>query len=233
MDICFFTLASRNYLSYAASLMQSLRDAHPAARRVIGLVDDPDLSALPELDLAAEVLPIDRLAIDGLAAMKFRYSVLELNTAVKPFLFRYLMAERPDHLVIYLDPDIFVYRALDEVESLAEDGAGLVLTPHITAPLDDGREPDEVAILRSGVYNLGFPGRGSGSRQCRAARLVGGASARALSRRARSGGLRRPALDGLRTRVPREGPRAPPSELQRGLLEPGSPGRDARHRDLG
>ena len=160
MDITFFTLASRNYLSYAATLMQSLRAVHPEARRVIGLVDAPTLEAAAELDLAAEVLPWDDLAIEGADRMRRRYSILELNTAVKPFMFQHLLGEGP---VVYLDPDIVVYRRLEELERLLEAGAGLVLTPHITSPLDDGLDPDELALLRSGVYNLGFLAVGPGA----------------------------------------------------------------------
>ena len=156
MTITYFTLASRNYLSYAATLMQSLRAAHPEARRVIGLVDAADLEGAAELDLAAEVLPWEALAVPGAEAMARRYSILELNTAVKPFLFQHLLAQDGAGPVVYLDPDIVVYRRLDELERLLEDGAGLVLTPHITSGLDDGLDPDELALLRSGVYNLGF-----------------------------------------------------------------------------
>ncbi|MEM7225597.1 MAG: hypothetical protein AAF495_21645 [Pseudomonadota bacterium] len=156
MTISFFTLASRNYLSYAATLMQSLRAAYPEARRVIGLVDAPDLQAAAGLDLAAEVLPWDELAIPGAETMALRYSILELNTAVKPFLFQHLLAQEGAGPVVYLDPDIVVYRRLEELERRLEAGVGLVLTPHITSGLDDGLDPDELALLRSGVYNLGF-----------------------------------------------------------------------------
>jgi glycosyltransferase involved in cell wall biosynthesis len=35
---------------------------------------------------------------------------------------------------------------------------GIVLTPHLTGPLDEQHNPDELLILRSGTYNLGFIG---------------------------------------------------------------------------
>ncbi len=55
-----------------------------------------------------------------------------------------------------MDPDIYVVRPLRAVMGLLDGGAAIVLTPHITAPLQDGHHPDDLAIMKSGVYNLGF-----------------------------------------------------------------------------
>ena len=46
------------------------------------------------------------------------YSVLELSTAVKPWLLRHLLHERGAERITYLDPDIQVFASLGEVESL-------------------------------------------------------------------------------------------------------------------
>ena len=89
----------------------------------------------------------------------FRYGVMELNTAVKPWMFAHLKALGYQH-VVYLDPDILVLDRLDDVERLLDEGATGVLLPHLTAPIDDGRRPAELDIMRSGTYNLGFLGLG-------------------------------------------------------------------------
>src|ERR687890_17674 len=84
------------------------------------------------------------------------YDVLELSTAVKPWLLRHLLDGRGLERVAYLDPDIRVYDRLDEIERLTGEH-GLVLIPHITSPLPrDGKRPSEADILISGTYNLGF-----------------------------------------------------------------------------
>jgi hypothetical protein len=57
--------------------------------------------------------------------------------------------------VVYIDPDIYVYRPMQEVEEALDNGKLMVLTPHLTGRLDD-KSPDELAILRAGTYNLGF-----------------------------------------------------------------------------
>jgi hypothetical protein len=36
------------------------------------------------------------------------------------------------------------------------EGADCILTPHITRPIDDGRLPSELDLMRAGTYNLGF-----------------------------------------------------------------------------
>ena len=60
-------------------------------------------------------------------------------------------------ILVYLDPDILLFRPMVEVF----DGLGahnIVLIPHIMQPLQDGKEPSDLSIMKSGVYNLGFLG---------------------------------------------------------------------------
>jgi glycosyltransferase involved in cell wall biosynthesis len=59
--------------------------------------------------------------------------------------------------VVYLDPDILVLYPLDAVFSGFAAGHQIILTPHLLTPLPaDGKMPDDLSILNSGVYNLGF-----------------------------------------------------------------------------
>ncbi|MDB5477226.1 MAG: hypothetical protein JWP49_2737 [Phenylobacterium sp.] len=147
MDVI-FTIVSRNYAAQAATLMQSLAEAEPDARRVVIATDGP----IPQLEALAEVIAAETLDAP-LAAMSVYYDALELNTAVKPYAFRRLLAEADS--VTYLDPDIYVYRPLTEVRAALE-AAELALTPHLTRPLAGEALPNDQAILTSGVYNLGF-----------------------------------------------------------------------------
>lgn len=149
MDVI-FTIVSRNYAAQAASLMESLAIAEPQARRVVVATDGPIAFKDPGIRTidAAELVP-------GFAAMCAYYDALELNTAVKPFVFKALLAEPGTSAGVYLDPDIWVYRPLQAVrDGLAR--APLVLTPHITRPLRGEANPNDHVILTSGSYNLGF-----------------------------------------------------------------------------
>jgi glycosyltransferase involved in cell wall biosynthesis len=153
--VIFFTIVSRNYLGYALTLMQSLAAQHPDSRRYVALADrgdgDPDLD-----DPLFELVRIEDLDLPDFDAFVFRYDILELNTAIKPYVFRLLRQRHPDEAVIYLDPDVHVLAPLSAARALLEAGALAVLTPHLNAPTTDDRHPGELAILRSGTYNLGF-----------------------------------------------------------------------------
>lgn len=151
----FFTIVSRNYLAYALTLMRSLAEQYPDSRRYLCLADEPADDPALATDLF-EVVPIRRLALPHFEAFVFRYDIMELNTAVKPYMFAWLRERHPDAGLVYLDPDILVLRQLEKVEQAFANGALLVLTPHLNAPMDDDKFPDELAIMRSGVYNCGF-----------------------------------------------------------------------------
>lgn len=150
-----FTIVSNNYAAYACVLMQSLQRSNPDLQRFVCLVDEPDGMELGDV-AGAECVLARSIGMPDFEDMAFRYDVMELNTAAKPFMFRWLLNDRDFERAIYLDPDIFVYRRLDDVERLLDDGHSAVLTPHLLRPLDDGARPDDHDILKSGVFNLGF-----------------------------------------------------------------------------
>jgi hypothetical protein len=145
-----FTIVSRNYAAQAATLMESLAAHEPKARRVVVATDGP----IPQLERLAEVIDARDMGAPY-AAMSVYYDALELNTAVKPYVFRRFLTEPGATSATYLDPDILVFRPLNAVRrGLAE--AQLALTPHLTRPLLGSAMPNDHAILKSGSFNLGF-----------------------------------------------------------------------------
>lgn len=151
-DVCIFTIVSNNYLHYAATLFDSLQRHCPQADLVLGLCDR--LHEATHCPQAHEIIPVEALDIPELGTFIYQYSILELNTAIKPYLIEKLLA-RGYSKVIYFDPDIRVYRPLDSLLELLERYTA-VLTPHLTAPLNDDGWPSELSILQAGTYNLGF-----------------------------------------------------------------------------
>ena len=149
-----FTIVSNNYWAFARTLMQSLAVAQPDWERHVLLVDRSLQPPLPD-DGIFTTTTVEELALPDSKSFLFRYTVLELNTAVKPWMFGHLRQQGYQR-IIYLDPDILVLRPLVEIERLLQEGATAVVTPHLTAPLMDDRRPTELDIMRSGTYNLGF-----------------------------------------------------------------------------
>ena len=151
-----FTITSKNYVSYARTVLKSVAKIHPEYALFLCLADEPG----EDFDLEGEpfmVVPASSLGIPCFSDMTLRYDVLEFNTAVKPFMFRWVYESTDADRVIYFDPDLHLYSRLDDLTAHLDAGASAVLTPHITEPLiDDGRNPDDRAMLQAGVFNLGF-----------------------------------------------------------------------------
>jgi hypothetical protein len=150
------TIIAKNYLAHARCLTDSFLAQHPEGQVFVLLVDEPDDS----LDLSRErftTVRADRIGIPDFRQMAFRYTVLELSTAVKPFFLEYLFRTYALKKLLYFDPDIYFYARIDEILA-ALDGYGILLTPHLTSfdPEDDPRA--DLFILLAGVYNLGFIG---------------------------------------------------------------------------
>ena len=150
----FFTICARNYLAMAAALNESITTHHPGSKLTIFVLDYGDI---PE---RAAHLPLraieDAVPVEDYQKRLCYYDLLEVSTCVKANCFETLFAEGDD-IVVYLDPDIYLFGPLTLLEPAFHDGSSAVLIPHVLSPLPaDTRQPDDLAILRSGVYNLGF-----------------------------------------------------------------------------
>lgn len=105
----------------------------------------------------AELLPVEKLGLAELPSMLSRYSLVELNTAVKPFYIEYLyQRDAKVKNVIYFDPDILVFGSLAAIESQLESSS-IILTPH-SCTYDDSKPNlrSELAMISTGTFNLGF-----------------------------------------------------------------------------
>ena len=148
------TIVSPNYLAYARTVAQSYLAQHPGHRffvLIVAALTDP----APFADEPFEAVMLPEIGVENLQAVAMRYEILELNTNVKPTFLKFLLAHHQLSAVTYLDPDIFVYAPLQPVFEALE-GAECVLTPHLTSPIFDGKQPGEQEMLYNGTYNLGF-----------------------------------------------------------------------------
>ena len=159
------TIVSKNYFAHARTLYYSFKDHNPTAQFFVLLVDenngDIDFSQEP-----FEVIEASSLDIPDFKQVAFRFDIMELNTNVKPSFLKYLLKDRGVTKLLYLDPDILIFRELTEAYSQLTTN-NIVLTPHCTSPINDGMRPAEQDFLLSGVFNLGFIGVNNGQESLR------------------------------------------------------------------
>jgi len=141
--------------------MESLLKHAPGTSVVIGLVDSLNPGIDYKTFAPAEIIPIAQIGIPDLEAMVLNYRIIELNTAIKPFLFQYLfkrMKPADGQQILYFDPDIRIFAPLDPIlNELAH--CNILLTPHILSPVPENHGPfGEHLFLNYGIYNLGFCG---------------------------------------------------------------------------
>ena len=154
-----FTICSNNYLGQAMALKRSLLSHNQQMRFWIILVDELSDQVNYSDFAPAEVISVSSIPNIDLEDLIARYYIIELNTSVKPSVFKYLKNKHPElELLYYLDPDLYFYNSLSECNSILKENS-LVLTPHILSPIQrDGLLPDENVFLQFGIYNLGFAG---------------------------------------------------------------------------
>lgn len=155
MTLAACTIVSKNYLPYARVLARSFRRQVPGGRFFVLLVDRNDGYVDPAEE-PFELVEAEELGnLPRIRSFLFKYTILEANTAVKPFFLEELLERHDLETLVYFDPDILITGSLDELAArLAEHS--VVLTPHLTDPIDDDRFPTEQAILQAGSHNLGF-----------------------------------------------------------------------------
>jgi len=130
------TIVSKNYLAQAKVLAASYRRHHPDHDFVVILVDRLDGYAY-DLGEGVELIEIDKLRLPDFGTFVYRYSVMELNTAVKPYALHRLFEERGYETLLYIDPDIKIYAPLTEVQAALTE-ANIALIPHMRRPSTTG-----------------------------------------------------------------------------------------------
>lgn len=154
-----FTSAAVNYLPKARVLSTSIKQYHPEFTIHLALADEiPAWLAIEDEPFDA-IIRLEELDIPNLRSWIFCHSLVELCTAIKPFVLRYLFEKCGCQIALYFDPDIVMFSRIDDLLDEFEHGS-ILLTPHQTRPEQslEAIIDNEVCSLRHGVYNLGFVG---------------------------------------------------------------------------
>jgi len=150
-----YTLCSANHLAYAKTMADSFILYNPDYKVFIGLVDKINNRFDESFFLPHTLIEVDKLEIEPLQEMSDKYTILELNCAVKPFMAQYLFKHYNPDVLIYTDTDILYYSSIQPIEDELQE-ADILLSPHLTKPLNDGKIPNEREFLRAGLFNAGF-----------------------------------------------------------------------------
>lgn len=156
MILHIYTSSALNYLPKVRRLVHSIREHHPEAQITLALADLLP-NTLPTPSEFDRIIDISSLGIENWRAWTFGHTLVELATAIKPFVLNALMGGSEDTQVIYLDPDTVLFDRLDDVLAVLEH-ASIALTPHLVTPETtiEGIMDNEMAALKHGIYNLGF-----------------------------------------------------------------------------
>ncbi len=150
-----YTVCTANYLYQALTMGESLKKTNPDYELIIGLVDELPLS---DFVIPYQIIPISEVQEVNLSGFKGEYTVMEVATACKPIFGLYLFEKYPDLVkLIYFDTDLWITDSIEPIEKNL-DSYDIIITPHITQPIDLQEEWNEKQFLNAGLYNTGFVG---------------------------------------------------------------------------
>ncbi|HUL95337.1 MAG TPA: glycosyl transferase [Usitatibacter sp.] len=154
-----FTSAAANYLPKVRTLCHSLRRHHPEATVHVALADERPEGLRLEGEPFDSVIALGELGIPDWRPWAFQHDIVELSTAIKPFVLKRLLALPGCTKALYFDPDMVLFSRVDDILSLL-DGANIALTPHQNKPERtlDAIVDNEIGSLKWGIFNLGFLG---------------------------------------------------------------------------
>jgi hypothetical protein len=158
-----YTVCTANYLYQALTLGESLFKTNPDYELIIGLVDDLSIGlkdgiSIDNLKIPYKIIPISEVQPVNLSGFKGEYTVMEVATACKPIFGLYLFEKYPAlEKLIYFDSDLWIADSVEPIEKNLEN-YDIIITPHITQPIDLQEEWNEKQFLNAGLYNTGFVG---------------------------------------------------------------------------
>ena len=167
-EVHVFTSSALNYIPKVRALLESVRNFHPEWRFHLALSENLGNEAEINSFGFDSIVPIDRLNIPDWKKWAFCHNIVELSTAIKPFMFIHLFRHEQAAKVIYFDPDTVLFSRLDDIVSFL-DSSSILLTPHQTDPelTLGGVRDNEISSLKHGVFNLGFLGLARGAESYR------------------------------------------------------------------
>ncbi|CNC89182.1 glycoside hydrolase family protein [Yersinia frederiksenii] len=149
-----FTVSDANYAVMALTMFDSVREHYPESDLFLFIVGK---GSIDRIDNGINVVYIEDILDEVDLNQRITYYLqVELATSLRPHCFEYIFLKNYNN-AIYLDPDLYIFRRMTEVDELLYNGASGVVTPHSlkTVRSNVAIEGDET-FLKCGVFNLGF-----------------------------------------------------------------------------
>lgn len=153
-----FTICTKSYLALARVLAKSFLKHHPKSKFYVLFLDNIDnrFSVKKQPFISFELSKLS--LVPNLGEFIFKYDIIGLNTAIKPFFAKYLFDRFSPQKLFYFDTDVLIMGQLTKALKLL-DRNNIIITPHLLSPFPkDNLHPLETTILLAGAYNLGFIG---------------------------------------------------------------------------
>lgn len=148
--ISLFTVCNIAYLHKALVLADSV-SSHTSYELNIFLFDRKQELNLKQKNVIIHWL--EEYNVPNFLHLAFKYDIIELSTALKPYITLQLLNEFEK--VIFFDPDILLFSNIDTIlDDLNQNS--ILLTPHYTTPQSDDLSESDTGMMRFGSFNLGF-----------------------------------------------------------------------------
>lgn len=150
-----FTICTMSHLAQAKTMADSLLKFNPDYQVAIGLFDkvnNRDVSSVKNYTL----VEINDTQIPNFTSLFERYTPFELSCLAKPYLASWLLKNYPQvEKLLYFDSDILFFGPVTSIEEELESYS-IMLTPHVTKPIEGEGTPHLRNFLNAGLYNGGF-----------------------------------------------------------------------------
>lgn len=149
-----FTIADADYAVMALTMFDSVSRFYQDSDLFLFVIGTGTVS---RLDGGINVIYIGDVLDDLDLSQRLAYYLqVELATSVRPHCFKFLFAQNYDK-AIYLDPDIYVFRRMTEVDDLLNRDVNGIVTPHALRSIQtDVAVGGDNVFLQCGIYNMGF-----------------------------------------------------------------------------
>ncbi|BCG60650.1 hypothetical protein [Paenibacillus sp. URB8-2] len=151
------TVVNASGLAQARLMANSVKRQMPFAKVLVCLVEEIQAGTLPDVDWIFTAREISAyLGFEDFDNYIFKFNSLQCGTAMKGLLLTYLLEAFPgEEHIVYLDPEMYVFKPFNEIEQMLSY-YDVVLTPHHLEPSVPWDCSREIGTLQDGTFHSGL-----------------------------------------------------------------------------